>query len=276
LDFTPESDISNGEGSDFGDPALLPGKTWQDPYSDLSLSVTGSTPTGLSVAVSYGGAAACTHVNPTVTLTPLDPSIYAGQSAGYSVSLTNNDSPACPLSTFSLGSTEPSGWSTSFQQSTVTLAPGETSSFSMSKGSPSSALPGTYGVNMSATDSTLGQSATANATVVAAATLSATISVAGSSFTRPGAVPITAMVTSGGAPLSGATVTFTLTAPNGSSSTQNATTSSTGTASWNYKLSSRSASGSYTVVAKAKLTSGGKKSAATQTVASNTITFTVQ
>jgi len=276
LDFTPESDLSNSEGSDFGDPALLAGKTWKDPYSDLSLSVTSATSSGLSVSVSYGGGASCTHANPTLVLTPSDPSIYPGQSAAYSASLTNNDATACPSSTFGLSSTEPSGWSTSFPQSAVTIAPGQSTTFTMSKGAPSGAAPGTYGVNLSAANNFLGQSATANATVMAAPTLAATLSVPGTSFTRPGTVAIAASITNGGAPAPGASVTFTLTLPNGNTTKLSATTNASGVATWNYKLNQRSQVGAYSVTAQAGLSSGSKKSASTQTVSSNTGTFTVQ
>jgi M6 family metalloprotease-like protein len=276
LDFTPESDVSNGEGSDFGDPALVAGKTWTDPYSDLSLTVTGATSSGLSVSVGYSGVATCTHADPTLILTPLNPSLFPGQSASYSATLTNNDMAACASSTFTLSSTAPSGWSTSFSQSGITLPPGQTTSFTMSKGAPSGTLPGVYAINLSATNNSLAQAATANATVMTQPSLAASVSISGTSFSRPGAVPIVAAVSNGGAPTSGASVTFTVTTPNGSVSTQNATTGSNGTATWNYKLSSRSAAGAYNVVVKAGLSSGSKKNASVQSVSSNTLTFNVQ
>jgi M6 family metalloprotease-like protein len=276
LDFTPESDVSNGEGSDFGDPALVAGGTWKDPYSDLSLSVTSATSAGLSVSVSYGGATSCSHAAPTLVMTPLDPSIYAGQNAGYSISLTNNDSTACSSSTFNLSSSQPSGWSTSFAQTALTLSPGQSSSFTMSKGSPASITPGTYGVDINAQSNTLGQSAAANATVMTLPTLVATIAVSGTSFTPPGAVVVTASVANGGAPVSGASVAFTVTAPNGNTSTQSATTGSSGIATWNYKLTQRSPAGTYSVTAQARLSSGSRKSASTQSVQTNTVTFVVQ
>jgi hypothetical protein len=146
----------------------------------------------------------------------------------------------------------------------------------MSKGAPSGAAPGTYGVNLSAANNFLGQSATANATVMAAPTLAATLSVAGTSFTRPGTVAIAASITNGGAPAPGASVTFTLTLPNGNTTKLSATTNASGVATWNYKLNQRSQVGAYSVTAQAGLSSGSKKSASTQTVSSNTGTFTVQ
>ena len=276
LDFTPESDLSNGEGSDFGDPALVAGKTWTDPYSDLSLTVNGATSSGLSVSISYSGTAVCTHADPTLILTPWNPSLFAGQSAGYSATLTNNDGAACASSTFSLNSTAPSGWSTSFSQAGITLSPGQAGSFTMSKGAPSGTPPGTYSINVSATNNSLAQSTTANATVMTQPSLVASVSISSANFSPPVAVPIVAAVSNGGAPASGASVTFTVTTPNGSVSTQNATTGSNGAATWNYKLSSRSVAGAYSVVVKAALSSGTKKNASVQRVSSNTLTFNVQ
>jgi hypothetical protein len=71
-------------------------------------------------------------------------------------------------------------------------------------------------------------------------------------------------------------VTLTLKAPNGNTSTQTATTGSSGTATWNYKLNAKSPAGTYSVNAQAGLSSGSKKAASTQSATSNTATFTVQ
>lgn len=48
IDFTPQS-----MASDFDDAMLLPGRTWSDPYSTLSLSVVSLSSSGMSVAVGY-------------------------------------------------------------------------------------------------------------------------------------------------------------------------------------------------------------------------------
>jgi hypothetical protein len=113
--------------------------------------------------------------------------------------------------------------------------------------------------------------------------LAVSLSVSGTSFTPPTTVPISATVTNNGAAASGASVRFTLTAPNGSATTQTATTGSNGVASWNYRLGSKSAAGIYSVVAEASIGStstGGKKGAATAAttvvVSSNPTSFSVQ
>lgn len=277
LDFTAPAAYSEN-------PALVAGQTWNDPYSDLSISVQSATSSGLTLAVSYSGSSSlsCVGAAPTVNASPVNPSIYAGQTASYSVSVTNNDSSSCAPSTINLSSSEPSGWSTSFSSSSVVLNPGQSVSLTVGKGAPSGTPAGTYAVDLNAANSRSSVTDMANATVVTAPSLAVSVSVSSASFVPPGSVPIAATVTNGGAPVSGATVNFTLTTPTGSKVVQSVSTGSTGTAVWNYKLNSKSAAGTYSVVAQASLSSGGSggrknaASAQTSTVSSNTATFSVQ
>jgi M6 family metalloprotease-like protein len=269
LDFSP-SDVGTWYNT-----VLPPGQTWTDPYSNVSIAVLSATSSGLTVSVSYG-TAPCTSSAPVISVSPLDPSIYPGQTASYSVTVTNNDSAGCSPNTINLDSTQPVGWTTSLSSSSLTLNPGQSAPVSMGKGAPAGTPVGTYAVNLNASNNTAGSTGTANATVMAPLSLTVSVSVSGASFTRPGSVPITASVTSGGSPASGASVAFTLTTPSGSKLTQSAITNSSGLATWTYKLNQRSPVGTYSVVAQASLSSGSKKAASTQTVASNTATFAVQ
>ena len=267
--FTPSDNTDNN-------PELKAGQTWSDSYSNLSVTTVSATTAGLTVNVNYG-AVPCTSSAPTVSVSPLNPSLYPGQTVIYGLTVTNNDSSGCSASTVNLGSTEPSGWSTSFSAPSVTLNPGQSSTVTMYKGAPSGTAAATYAVNVNATTPLAGASQTANATVMTPPPLAATVSVSGSTFSPPGTVAITSTVTNNGSPASGASVNFTLTNPNGSTTTQNATTNSSGVATWNYKLNGKSAPGNYSVMGKASLGSGTRKNAAsTQSVTSNAATFTVQ
>ena len=270
LDFTA-SDVGSWYNT-----VLAPGQSWTDPYSNVSLTVQSATSNGLTVSVSYGNTSSCVASAPSLNVAPLNPSIYPGQTAGYSVSVTNNDSSGCAASTVNLASTEPAGWSTNLSSSSIALNPGQTANVSLGKGAPSSTPAGTYAVNLTASSSVANTTDTANATVVAAPALSISVSISGSSFSRPGTVPVTARVLNGGLPAAGANVVFTLVGPNGSTSTQSASTNSSGIASWNVKLNQRSLAGSYGVTAKASVSSGSRKSATTATAESNALTFTVQ
>jgi M6 family metalloprotease-like protein len=263
--FTPS--VTTGYNS-----PLAAGQTWADPYTNLSLSVVSATSAGLTVNVNYG-ASSCTSANPTVTLSPLDPSIYPGNSAGYNLSVTNNDSSGCSPSTFSLSSTQPSGWPVSFSAGSITISPGQSGSSTMTVTGPSSTSPGTYAVNAVAANNSHSGSGTANITVISAPSVSVNVSVSSSSYTRKSTVPITASVLNGGTPAAGASVTFTLITATGNKVTQSATTGSKGTATWNYKLGPKSPTGTYSVSAQAVLSSTSSSPA--QPVSSNTVSFTV-
>ena len=272
LDFTPTSSWG------FLDPALAVGQTWMDPYTNISISVLSATSSGLTVSVSYG-AVPCTPANPTVTVSPLDPSIYPGNSTGYTVSITNNDASACSASTFNLGSNQPSGWPSSFSATAVTLSPGKSGSVTMNITGPSGTLPGTYAVNANATNaanSTYNGSGTANVTVMSApaTTPTVTLSVPSTSYTRRSTVSMTATVMNGSTPVSGVSVTFVLTLPNGTTATQSGTTNRKGTVTWSYKLSAQSPTGKYSAVSQTGTSSPG--AASMQPVTSNTVTFSVQ
>ena len=277
LDFTAPAAYND-------DPALVAGQTWTDPYSNLSLSVSSATSSGLTLTVNYG-AIPCTSSAPAVTVSPLNPSIYPGQSASYSVSVTNNDSSGCSASTINLASSQPSGWTTSFSSPSLTLSPGQSASLTMGKGAPSGTPAGTYAVDLTASSSSNSGSGTANATVVTPPTLAVAVSVSGTTFAPPTTVSMSASVTNGGTPASGASVTFTLTGPTGNTTAaQTLTTGTNGIATWNYRLNSKAVAGTYSVTAKAALGSGGgsggKKgttttTASTQTATSNSVTFSV-
>jgi M6 family metalloprotease-like protein len=266
-DFNP-SDLTGNS------PALGVGQTWTDPYSNLALSVVSANSSGLTVNVNYG-AVPCTPSNPTVTVSPLNPSTLPGGSASYAMQVASNDSSGCASSTFNLTSSQPSNWGTSFSANSVTVAPGKSASVTMYKTGPATTPPGTYAVDASAGNSTYVGSGTANVTVIAAPSLSVALSAPASASLRS-TVAITATVINGGVPASGANVKFSLTAPNGSVTTQSSTTGSNGVATWNYKTSSRSLAGTYTVSAQAGVTSGSRKSATTNTATSSPVAFTLQ
>jgi M6 family metalloprotease-like protein len=257
-------------------PALSAGQIWTDSYSDLSLSVVSATPAGLTVNVNYSGSVSCTHANPSITLAPSNPSIYPGNSAAYNVTVTNNDSAGCSAGTFNMGSTQPSGWPTSFSVSSVTLSPGQSGTLTLTKTGPAGTPPGTYLADANASNNSNVGSGTANVTVMSPPSLTVSVSVPASSFALRSTVPIIATVLNGGAPASGANVTFTLTGPTGSTTTQTATTSSSGTATWGYKLGPKSLTGTYSVTAQATLSSGSRRAGSTQTAISNTVKFAVQ
>jgi M6 family metalloprotease-like protein len=288
LDMTPDSSTY----FDWNDVALVSGATYSDP--DAGLAIT-TQAVGSAVTVSVGiSQPSCLRALPGISISPSQPTaVLAGATVVYTVTLTDNDSSSCSPATFSLQSAIPYGWAATLSDSQLTLSPGAGGSTTFSVTSVSNSTNGTSTVGVAATSTAdFVYSNTASATysigiptMPTAPSLAVSVTVAGSSFMPPGAVPISALVTNGGSPASGVSVTFMLSTPAGSTTKQTATTGSNGVVTWNYKLSGKSPAGTYSVVGQASTGSGsagGKKtgnaSAATASASasSNTATFSVQ
>jgi M6 family metalloprotease-like protein len=260
LDFTPGSLTSD----DFADAPLAAGRTWTDPYSNVSLTVTSATTTGASVQVNYG-ALPCTRANPTVTISPDNPSIYTSssvQSVAYTVSVKNNDSIGCSNATFALSSSLPSGWTTTFTPGSISVSPGGTGTIQMSKSVPGNQTTGVYPVNATATSGSYAATDTASLTVTAPPqAMTLTITVPKATYARRETVPVTASASE-----PAATVAFTAKRSGVTVASTTLTADATGKAVWSYKPNK---AGSYTVTATASKTGF-------ITTNSNTVSFTVQ
>jgi M6 family metalloprotease-like protein len=159
LDFTPETDS-------WSDPFLVPGKRWSDPYTNLSIAVDSASSNALNVRVDYGPLP-CTEGSPTIDISPLNPSAYPGDGVTYTISVTNNDTAQCSPRTFNLSSLVP-GWTTSFSEGSLTIAPATTASATMSKLVPSATPPATYSVDAVVNSKDWSVDNTANVTVLPA------------------------------------------------------------------------------------------------------------
>ncbi len=251
--------------NNFNDPALPVGTSWTDPYSNLTIRAVSSTADNLTVEVTYG-AVPCTAANPTVTLSPSNPSVPAGGTVNYTVSVKNNDSAGCDSGSFTLVPTVPSGFSAgTITPNPLLVAPGQTGTANLPVTAGSSA--GTYPVSVAATKGGYSSSGSANCTVTVPLTVGVTATPA--MVSRNQTVTIAATVKRGLDPVSGASVTFTMTKAGGGKATKKATTGAGGTAEWDYTVGRRDPLGEYRVSATAKY--GG------QTVSSTApATFTVQ
>jgi Gametolysin peptidase M11/NPCBM-associated, NEW3 domain of alpha-galactosidase len=273
---TPNSgSLLNMTPGTWGEAALVVGQTFTDPNAGVTITTQSVSGSGASVQVIVPQATATTTPTPTPTSTPTSTCAHANPSLAvspstngsattksYTLTVTNNDDPNCSAASFNLAASVPSGWSAAFGSSSLTLSPGASGSTTTTLSSGSSPTAGTYMATFTASNAA-NPGYSASATVTFAAGLNVTVATDKGSYSPGSTVTITAIVASGGSPVSGAAVTFTLMRPNGSQVTGTGTTSSNGTASYVYKLKrSQNMTGTWRVIGMASA-SGASGSGAT-------------
>jgi len=131
--------------------ALGDGQSYVDPETGFTVTQLAHGSAYASVQIQQGTS--CSFLTPSVTLSPRDQTGAAARTAGYDVTVVNNDSSACPLGMFSVNRTVPSGWTGSLSPSTLQLAPGAAGFARLTVNVPSGAAAGSYGVSVTASDS---------------------------------------------------------------------------------------------------------------------------
>jgi len=271
LDMTPTTATASG----WLDMALASGKTFQDPASGVTVTTTSVSSSGATVQVTVGGSS-CTPANPSVSVTPSQSqSVASGTPVSFTATIVNNDSSSCAPATFNLGNLVPAGWAGVWNTAAVSVSPGKSGSATLTVTSPATASSGSYNVSVNATNAAVvSDSGSAAAAYVIASSGPTTVSVVTdqSSYAPGQTVAINVTVSSGTLPVSGASVTATVTPPGGRLTTLKGTTASNGVAILYYKLSRRAASGTYQIGASA---SGASNNRANSISLANA-TFTVQ
>ncbi|NNB94150.1 hypothetical protein HI113_09570 [Corallococcus exiguus] len=262
-------------GSVFSAPSLTvsPGAT-----ATATLTVTAPSNAGagsrsfelgvLRDGVSVGGAqlearVVCVPRVPSVGFTPASATVEAGKPLTVTVMVTNNDSTACAASSFSLGATAPSGWTSGLSQTSLSLARGASGQVTLTV-TPPQTVSGRFTV--SGTASHPGASAALGSFTVDVTPLplKATLSVPALNYKRNGLVPLTTLVT-GGTGSAQASVRFSVLRPDGLTDALTVSTDAKGKAGWSYVAR---VPGVHAVTATA--------TAGTETVTSNTVGFPVQ
>jgi NPCBM-associated, NEW3 domain of alpha-galactosidase len=205
-----------------------------------------------------------------VTITPGE-TIWtpAGASVNYTVEAQNRDSCGCAPTNFDVSATVPSGWGATNAR-TPSVVAGGSAVASILVTTPIAVPAGFYPLTLKAANvAALAMAGSASGTVAIDATstppppvtdagvqtIDAVASTDKSSYWRPryGSVSamITTKVTSGGVPVSGASVSVEVRDPGGNLRTLAATTGSAGTTSVAYSIRSYSLRGTYTVTSRA-------------------------
>lgn len=232
------------------DPALVVGGTYTDVSAGVTISAAwaNGTSAGVTVALSQSG---CVRANPLVAVSPASQQAAPGGAVTYAVSVTNKDAASCGTSTFNLQRVLPSGWAGSFASTTLSAAAGASASTALNVASPTAAGASSYAIGISAANvASSANSGTTSATytVVSSATIVTLVT------DKPGyaigqTAKMTTTVSSGGSPISGASVTFTITKPTGAVVTQTATTDASGVAESKYRIGRKDPLGVYRAAA---------------------------
>ncbi|MDP9055013.1 MAG: hypothetical protein M3N93_12050 [Acidobacteriota bacterium] len=201
LDMTPASSGA------FSDAALASGQTWTDPYTNLSITIGNITPTSggstLGVTVNYG-VSGCKRANPTVTLSPSNPTVNTGGATTLTVTVKSNNGAVCPPSAYSLSAVQPSGFTGVLSATSLTLTGGASGTATLVETASSSV--GTFAVSVTATDTAdTADSATATSNITTAAVCAP-------------ASPVVSIAAPSGALKQGASATWTVSVKNTSSS----------------------------------------------------------
>jgi len=269
------------------DMSLAGGQSYSDTSAGVSFLATSVSSAGATVQITVNGSAGstCSAANPNVTISPSQSqAVASGSAVSFTVSVTDNDSSSCSPATFSLTSALPSGWAGTWSAAALSLSPGKSGSATLTVISPAGTANGSYSVGVNATNSsTNSYSGSAAAQyVINTAPLSVSLATNQSSYLPGQTVAITVNLSFGTTPDAGASVSATVTAPNGRTTTLSGTTGSNGVALLNYKLSNSAAAGTYPVQAQLATTksAGGRTKGAAAAAASATVgastSFTVQ
>lgn len=149
LDITPASNTNGYD--DWEDTALALDNSYTDPDAGVTISTTWTDGAGATVSVNFGPQApSCNRANPEVSISPTQSQwVTAGTAVDYTVNVTNHDNDACGTSLFNLQTNHPTEWSASFSNPSLSLAPGESASTTLTVISPVSTADGFYSIDIS-------------------------------------------------------------------------------------------------------------------------------
>jgi hypothetical protein len=207
----------------------------------MTITVMSVSSSGAVVNINYGSVP-CVLADPTVTANPSAMQwIVQGSSVSYTLTVTNNNTSNCQANTFSVAGSVSTGWSSTSNQ--VSVAPGSSASTVVTLTAPASAS-GAYGTMLSASNaSQQNYAASVQRDISVLSSLSVTPSTDRAIYLTGATVALSASVSADGAPVPGASVTFTISKPgNGrkpSTVTATAVTDGSGIASYSYKLNKK-------------------------------------
>ena len=268
LDMTPATPSLNF----YYDMSLAVGQSFSDSAAGLTFTPTAVSSTGATVQITVNGTAACTPANPTVTVSPSQSqSVSSGTAVNFTVTVTDNDSSSCSTATFNLAGMLPGGWSGTLSATAISLSPGKSGSATLTVTSPAGTADGSYNIVASATNASSASyaSSAAAAYMINTAPLTVSLTTNQSSYLPGQTVAVITTMLYGTVPDVGASVSVTITNPNGRKTTLSGTTGANGVVLLSYKLGRNAPAGTYQV-------QYGTSTAGAASVMGASTSFTVQ
>ncbi len=139
------------------------GQTWADSVNGIQIRNDGVSGATANVGVAFGGGT-CSRLAPSLTVSPASQSAAAGATLGYTLTVKNNNSAACPSSAVNVSQALPSGFAGSLGATSVTLASGTSANVGWNVASPAGSADASYTLSADASDSATVGSAQAHAT----------------------------------------------------------------------------------------------------------------
>lgn len=136
LDMTPAT-------TSIYDSALAFGKTFTDASRNLQITAV-SAANGIASIKITSNTPTCVQNTPTFGITPSTQWSDPGKSLTYSLAITNNDTASCPAQTFNISGTLPTGLTQTLSSSSVSLAPGASTTVTATVTSNSTIAAGYY------------------------------------------------------------------------------------------------------------------------------------
>lgn len=261
IDMTPGDTVW---WQDWDDPALITNQSFTDSEAGITIRTLWANDTGAAVSIAFGSIAPtpapCVRVNPSLALSPARSQwVSPGSKVIYTLQVTNNDSGSCAASTFAVQANLLSGWKVGLGSPTLTIAPGEQASVSITVTSPASIPDGLYPIEVGVTRKENVPAATTplitSATYAISSALQMTFSSVQISYT-PGqtslAPVVGVQVLFADAPLANVKVTFSLVRPNGRTIKKTGVTGTNGVATTRFLLKGKDLSGAYQLAATGK------------------------
>jgi len=142
---------------------LAAGASWTDSVNGITITHQGLAGASATVGVTMSGAT-CARSTPAVVFNPASQTGTPGAAVTYSVAVTNNNSAACGTSSFALASALPAGVTGSVSPTSLALNPAASANATLTVSSTSTTT-ASFGLDVSASESGVANSATGHGTL---------------------------------------------------------------------------------------------------------------